>query len=207
MNRKNFDPTYTKHYDKAKFIQLFCEKLKRMRQWYMENRNSMLGAKAYIEGHYNYTEKLQDEYEEKYNILSEDDRGTLNSMSRRANNTLTKLSKLTAIANFRKSPSTQDIDKAFLLLSTCLDSVRNILINMKKEDKQMDALVNLLKSGSLNSTELSGYVKTKIGITSPNTISKLYKKAVNLGYLTKFENGRYTMHMLTELGRDYAGDI
>src|SRR3990167_6469710 len=77
MNRKNFDPTYTKHYDKAKFIQLFCEKLKRMRQWYMENRNSMLGAKAYIEGHYNYTEKLQDEYEEKYNILSEDEGRTL----------------------------------------------------------------------------------------------------------------------------------
>lgn len=193
---RNFNPLIIENYDEIDYINILVQKLNTMKLWYDENKNNIKYSKT-IDETINY---YWDKYEDSYEVLTSQDRDLLDSIVRRSTVNLDKLIKITAIWNMKTNISTGDIDICFNLLKDCIDSVKNLITSQDRSTKQIDVALLLLKDGSMKIMNLYAQLEEILNVKSEATKAKILKKIENLGYITKFKDGRDNMVMLTEKG-------
>jgi hypothetical protein len=200
IQRMRFDPLIKTNFDENKYINLLCQKLKELKGWYDENKFKLIAN----EDNYNHIDELRQAYEDyDLSVLNDDDKRIMFSMIRRHINTIFKITLISAIIDNKATFTIQHISKGFKLLKTCLNSVKEILLNVKKSDKHVIALLYTLKKQSLPTMTLHEILENNARMKSPNARSSLIKKCVDLEYITTYINDRATYHQLTEKGEEY----
>ena len=185
--------------DEEKYMLKFINKLKKMKNWYDENR-----TKIEMEENINIIKnKKWDKIEKDYEDYIDIDKKILNSIIRRASNNLYKLSILYATWNMKNFISHKNIDECFKLIRECISSVKEMVISQDKSKKRKYIIFNMLAKGSIPSMVFHNLLEEKLKIKSSATKSKLIKQYVDAEYITKFREGRNEMLLLTEKGKEY----
>lgn len=199
--RKMFNTDLKLNFNEKEYRALIVNKLKDIKQWYNENRTNIKPSKD-IE---TYTSKLVNDYKNEYEHLIPADKDTLNSMIRRGIGTINKIAILNAISNKRTELIFEDIDIAFRLLKTCLDSIRIILGRQEVGNKQEAVILSILSKEDKTCGNVYQEIETNLGIKSTATKNKLIKKIKNLGYVEEYQDGKYKKLRLTNSGKEVIG--
>jgi hypothetical protein len=203
VNKLKFDPNTKLNFDELQYMQLLCDKLKTMKIWYNENRKQF----KFFKDTHDYINYKWKTYEEGYYMMTRYDKDILNSMIRRATSNLYKLIILSSTAKMKCEISNEEVDEAFDLLSTCLDSIKELLFNMKKELKHDQAILMMLRLGSKVLGNLQREVKENLRIKSLPTINKILDKLKKLEWISEYKNGSSTCIMITEKGLNELGEF
>lgn len=188
--------------DEKSYKALMIKKLKDIKIWYQANRKFNM-----FEGGNHYINNLLDNYEKQYNVLLPQDKKIMGSIVRRASNNLYKLVVLRAIYNQRNDIYKKDVDEAFQLLKYCIDSVKDLTINQSKEKKVILGLLMMLKDESKNTMTVHHELEEKLRMKSTNARTNLIKKVKSLGFITDFQESKFTMLMITDKGREELGEM
>jgi hypothetical protein len=203
INKMKYDETIKTNFNEEKYIALLVEKLKVMKLWYNENKYNF----KFVKGTNDYVDSLWEKYISSYNILNETDADTLDSMVKRAATNLYKIMKLHAISLQSNEITTKDVDCAHSLITTSLDSVKNALLNVGREDKEITALLLILSRGDDSYGNILRQLQEKKIIKSTATLSKLIKKCEALAYINSYPSGKYTHYTVTQKGKEQIGII
>ena len=201
VTRKMFNTDLKLNFSEKEYRTLIGNKLRDIKKWYDENRTNIKPSRDTE----TYTSKLVNDYKAEYEHLVPADKDTLNSMIRRGIGMINKIAILNAISNKRTEILFEDIDIAFKLLKTCLDSIRIVLGRQEVNGKQEAVVLSILSKEDKNSMNVYKEIETNLGIKSSATKNKLIKKLKDAQYIEEYPDGKFKKLRLTLKGKEVIG--
>lgn len=198
VNKFRFNNDFKKTINVKKYMSVLIQRLKEMKKWYIENRNNF----KFTDGADKFVDNLWEKLEESYTEYMPADKTILNSMVRRSANNLYKLSILNATWNMNSIIKNDMIRECFNLTSTCIFSIRDLMLNKDKSKKVKHAILSLISKSSICKTVLYNYMDTKLKIKSAATQTRYVKQLIDSGFLTTFRERSKDMLLITEKGRE-----
>jgi hypothetical protein len=200
MVKRSFNPLIQENYKEGDYVNLLLEKLQHMKRWYDENKNDIRFHSSINELLDYYWEK----YEKSYDLLTEEEKQILDSIVRRSVNNLNKLIFLTAVWKMKKDITMEDITDCFELILKCIDSVRDLIVGQTPETRHIDSILMMLKDGSDSVSNVYKQMEV-LGYKSTPTKKKFLDKIINMGYISRWQDGRRHIVSLTKLGFEKIG--
>ena len=203
ISKRNFSQNIKQNYKEQEYMELLMDKLKQMKIWYEENKNNVVFSDNVAD----MVNQKWIKYEKSYGVIPGMDRLILDSIVRRSAVNLRKLVMLTAVWQMKNFVNTDDIDRCFKLLFTCIDSVKSLIANQDKVAKQNEALLYILKEQSDSTGNVYQKMEDALGVKSSATKNRIIKRVKSMGFITEYMSGHSKMLMLTQKGIDYiAGE-
>jgi len=186
-------------FNREKYISKLLEKLRIMKQWYTENRTKI----EYEEGSDKVVNALWDKLEKEYSSFFPSDKNILNTIVRRANENLRKMTTLNTIARQKTFVTKNVIRECFEISKASFDSIKELLVKQNVTVKRTYSIMQKIASESISKSMMYEYMKDNFGIKSSGKAIKIIKDLIEREYVTVFKIGRTEMLSLTGKGRDY----
>ena len=108
----------------------------------------------------------------------------------------------------KKHINKNEVSDCFNLVKVCVDSIRGLIVRQSPATKQIDTTLLFLKDGSMRVANLFRELRELgLELKSPGTQAALMKKLENLGYITRFKDGKDNMIMLTKKGEEKISEF
>lgn len=186
-----------KVYKKVRMILL--KKLRLMKEWYKENRNNFIyddEISIYIKKHWRTIQN-------KYSILSFNDKKILLSQVRRLTDILMRLTILKACYLQQTHITIDMVRECFKIIEHCLDGLKFLILSDDTSNKNLFVALSLLKDGSITKGVYHKKMQELCDIPTRQRRVDLLERLCNLEYVTIFKDGKKEYIALTEKGRKY----
>lgn len=203
VNKSRFNNQFKKKVNVKKYMSEFVLRLKEMKKWYIENKNNI----TFEDGTDKYVDNLWEKVEDSYAEYLPEDRTILNSMIRRSANNLYKLTILNAACNMSTNVKKEMVKESFELTSTCIFSIRDMILNKDKNKKIRHGILSLISKESMPKMVLYHQMDKKFKITSSATAVRFVKQLIDAEYLKTFRDGSKDMLYITQKGKDSLDDF
>jgi hypothetical protein len=197
INTMKYDVLVKKNFDESKFVAMIAERIRQSVMWYRENKLNITFSKD-VPKHILFKWKS---FENEYNFMSPSDQSIMNSIIRRASGNLYKIAVLNAISKRKQTVTCEDIDEVYGFVTSCVKSVRDLLLNVDKNKKKLSAILMILSEKPVTVNNMQRIMEEDLKVKSSATKASLIQKLVDLEYIIRTYNGMYEVLAITDKGR------